>query len=125
MAVQFGSTTIATHSGKPNRGPWDLKVSKNGAFGADGVNVLDGGRSGRSIAIPVWIFGGFGDEGALETYLESVNVLSGQVDSLTNNNEALGQVVFLGLRESYPNHYSGQQASWMFRGVALFEQVRP
>ena len=125
MAVSFGSTTIASTAGKSKIGDWPSKVAIGSTFGADGETWIDGGRTGRPIEVPVWIFGGFGTRQQLLTHLETINALVNQRGTLTNDSTDYENCRFGGLRESHPIHYSGQHASWMFRGVAVFVQARP
>lgn len=125
MAVSFGSTTIASTAGKTKASPWNVKTSTNSTFGADGENWVGGGRTSRTLEVPVWIFGGFGTRQQLLTFLETINQLENQAGTLTNDGTTYDNCRFVTLQESQPIHYSGQHASWMFRGVAVFIQTRP
>lgn len=125
MAVSFGSEFTINSAGKTKLGEWQTKVAENSTFGADGVTWIDGGRGGRSVEVPVWIYGGFGTRQQLLTALEAINATINRRAILTNDSTTHGECRFVGLRESHPIHYSGQHASWMFRGVAVFVQARP
>lgn len=125
MAVQFGSHFTISSAGKATLGDWDVKVSQNGTFGSDGVTWIDGGRHNRPVEIPVWIYGGYGTRQQLVDAIELINAKANQRGTLTNDSTEYGECRFVTLRESHPIHYSGQHSSWMFRGVAVFVQVKP
>lgn len=125
MAVSFGSTIIASTAGKTNPGDWTVRTSTNSTFGADGETWIGGGRSSRSLEVPVWIYGGFGTRQQLLTYLETINQLENQAGTMTNDSSTYDNCRFITLRETHRIHYSGQHSSWMFRGVAVFVQARP
>lgn len=84
MGLVFRSLTIPGLVEPWQEGQWDDAKQIDSLFGATGATILYGGRTTRTLSVPVWVYNSY-TQSQLDAFLESLEALQGSVGTLTES----------------------------------------
>lgn len=95
MGLVFDGLTIPGLVEPWQEAPWDHAEQIDSLFGSNGATVLDGGRTTRTLSVPIWVYNDY-TQSQLDNFLVSLENKKGRVGTLTESG---------GVSATYPNCY--------------------
>lgn len=82
MGLTFDSLTIPGTVKPWAPGVWDVANQVHAFFGLEGEGHLYGGRTGRDLMIPIWVYDGYSNYSSLTSKLSAIEAKIGRVGTI-------------------------------------------
>lgn len=88
MGITFRSVSVPGMVLPWEPGPWDFALQTHSQFGVAGSGIIWGERTGRRLAIPVWVINNYNSAATLRAKLTEIEGQAGKIGSVVETSGA-------------------------------------